>query len=328
MTRTIFITIFISILTTPFAWAAESRSPQVQVTQSHGLQSSVPIYSGADHPQGEIWYLRELGATTEADQLEKYIENVLKSEPIKFPILNKDQGSSVSYYVQFSNNIFAIMKEADPFVRKSPEYEVAAFRLDRALNLNMVPVTVLRELNGKRVSLQLIVPAAINQNYDQIHTDWQFQQENNVLIFDSLLLNFDRIIEVMHNLMLSTEGRLIAIDNSRLMKNKNQTVWREPYELTPDFLQGLIQFDEIRIPQLMGDLLDWDDLNKLMMHLKLTRDMMKRSLTKQPRPIISARPASVQLAPRYDYEVPIQLRSVFTSNGNSKGSCGRVFQLN
>ncbi len=307
-------------------WTAESKSVHGATANLRDYKQSKPILSQSNHPQGEIWQLREAGAINEADNLEKIIENVLKTEKIYAPFLKEDHGASISYFVQFPNNIFAIMKEADPFVQKSPEYEVVAYRLDRALNLNMVPVTVMREYYGKKVSLQLIVPTAANQNYDQIQTDWQIQQENNVLIFDSLLLNYDRIIEAMHNIILTPEGRLVAIDHSRLMKNVNQTVWREPHELTPDFVNGIIQFDEFRLRQILGDILDWEDLNKIMMRLKVTREMLIRSLKGQPLQKSRTNTSSEKRFPRYEYQVPIQLKSIFKSNTSFRLSCERVFQ--
>lgn len=324
----IIISIMISFITGQFVWAAESKSVHGAVVNQRDYQHSVPIQSRPNHPQGEIWYLRDSRAHTEAENLEKIIENVLKTEPIYAPYLIENRGISTSYYVQFSNNIFAIMKEADPFEQKGPAYEVAAYRIDRALNMNMVPVTVMREYQGKKVSLQLIVPAADKQNYDQIQSDWQIQQENNVLIFDSILLNADRMVQVMHNIILTPEGRLVAIDHSRLMRNMNQTVWREPNELTPEFVNGLIHFDEFRIRQLLGDLLDWEDMTKIMMRMKVTKDMMMRSLQGRT---ISTTIASVNASkkyPHFEYEVPNQLQSIFKSNLLVRISCQQVFRLN
>lgn len=317
---------FISIIMGQLALSADSNSVHGTNANHRYDLNSLPIESRPNHPQGEIWYLRESGATQEADNLEHIIENVLKNDPIIAPLKHKGAGSSVSYIVQFSNNIFAIMKEADPFVQKSPEYEVVAYRFDRALNMNMVPLTVIRDYQGKKMSLQLIVPTAVNQQYDQIQSFWQIQQENNVLIFDSILLNYDRIVEYMHNLILSTEGRLVAIDHARLMKNVNQTVWREPHELTPEFVNGLIHLDEFRLRQMMGDLIDREDLNKIMMRLKITREMMIRSLKGQPLQKSRTNTSFEKRFPRYEYEVPIQLKSIFKSNTSFRLSCERVFQ--
>lgn len=285
-----------------------------------------PIIASPSHPQGEIWSLREAGAIAEANQLEGHIMRVLKHDPITSVFLTDHNGASISYLVQFSNNIFAIMKEADPLVPKSVEYEVVAFRLDRALNLNMVPVTVSREYFGKKVSLQLIVPTRHSQKLSELQTDWQNSKLNDLDIFDSIILNYDRIIDLMHNVLISEEGRIVAIDHSRLMKKMQQTVWREANEISPDFLQHLMKFDEQKLNQILGDLLDSDDLALIKARMKITKVRMEESARKNHILIAPMNNSKVFKYPQYSYEVPTQLKSIFNSNALHRPQCKSIFQ--
>ncbi|HEY7754106.1 MAG TPA: metallophosphoesterase [Steroidobacteraceae bacterium] len=98
------------------------------------------------------------------------------------------------------------------------EFEVAAYRLDRLLGLDMVPVTVPRTVNGRRGVLQFWIDGAINLRQ---MTERQLQPEgwcdadaqyNLMNVFDVLIHNTDRTQE---NALFTRDWTLVLIDHSR-----------------------------------------------------------------------------------------------------------------
>jgi len=82
--------------------------------------------------------------------------------------------------------------------RDSFAHEIAAFRIDRMMGLDMVPPTVVRVIDGKMGSLQLWVEGAINENNRRDEDlsppdpeDFASQLERAEL-FDRLISNPDR----------------------------------------------------------------------------------------------------------------------------------------
>jgi hypothetical protein len=98
------------------------------------------------------------------------------------------------------------------------EFEVAAYRLDRLLGLDMVPVTVPRTVNGRRGVLQFWIDGAINLR-QMIERQLQPEgwcdadaQYNLMNVFDVLIHNTDRTQE---NALFTRDWTLVLIDHSR-----------------------------------------------------------------------------------------------------------------
>ncbi len=100
------------------------------------------------------------------------------------------------------------------------EWEIAAYRLDRYLKLNMVPPTIEREFQGKRGCCQLWVTAEMDlrrKEREKIKTpsDKVYYWNNAIYLqraFDNLIANEDR-----HNgnILVTKDWRMILIDHSR-----------------------------------------------------------------------------------------------------------------
>jgi hypothetical protein len=102
-------------------------------------------------------------------------------------------------------------------------FEIAAYRLDVLLGLDMVPPTVERDFQGRRGSLQLWmdntesmkkrlareVPGASSGG-----TDWEAKGYIE-RAFDSLIANDDRNV---NNILIGSEDRMILIDHSRTFR--------------------------------------------------------------------------------------------------------------
>lgn len=108
-------------------------------------------------------------------------------------------------------------KDADRYV-----YDVAAYRLDRLLDLQMVPVAVLREIKGREGVLQYWVENSINER-DRLKEKVAFggycrQKEQYRLrfIFDILIYNEDR--NLTNILWCKDDFMMMFIDHSRAFR--------------------------------------------------------------------------------------------------------------
>lgn len=109
------------------------------------------------------------------------------------------------------------------------QYEIAAYRMDKLLGLNMIPPTVERQFKGKRGSLQLWVEA--EHSLLTIMTQKiPFPESRPVLVhinktkylaraFDSLIGNEDR---TQQNIFYTKDWRMILIDHSRSFRSSKK----------------------------------------------------------------------------------------------------------
>ena len=103
---------------------------------------------------------------------------------------------------------------------ESWKWEIAAYRLDRYLELNMVPPTVEREFQGERGSCQLWVTAEMDlrrkvREKIEIPPNKVYHWDNAIYLqraFDNLIANQDRHLG---NILITKDWRMILIDHSR-----------------------------------------------------------------------------------------------------------------
>jgi hypothetical protein len=107
------------------------------------------------------------------------------------------------------------------------QYEIAAYRMDKLLGLNMVPPTVEREFKGEKGSLQLWMTFEMS---DLERMDQNIQVPSSKLdnwikmkylmrAFDSLIANEDRTQE---NVRYTKDWRMILIDHSRSFRSSRK----------------------------------------------------------------------------------------------------------
>lgn len=107
------------------------------------------------------------------------------------------------------------------------QWEIAAYRLDRYLELNMVPPTVEREFQGKRGCCQLWVTAEMDMRRkarEKIKTpSHKIYYWNNAIYlqqaFDNLIANEDRH---SGNILITKDWRMILIDHSRSFRTSQK----------------------------------------------------------------------------------------------------------
>jgi hypothetical protein len=107
------------------------------------------------------------------------------------------------------------------------KYEIAAYRLDKFIGLNMVPVTIEREFKGKKGALSLWADSKyslldIMENKIRI-PDWALKQTDDTKyitrFWDNLIANDDRTQE---NVRYTEDWRTILIDHSRAFRSSKE----------------------------------------------------------------------------------------------------------
>ncbi|MDI6848892.1 MAG: hypothetical protein QME69_03770 [Candidatus Saccharicenans sp.] len=120
------------------------------------------------------------------------------------------------------------------------KYEIAAYRLDKLLGLNLIPPTVERRFQGQRGSLQLWVEhkydlLEIVDNKIQLPGEgWEAvnleRMQYLARVFDSLIANEDRNLQ---NTLLTEDWRTILIDHSRSFRSDARFTKNLMYGLRP-----------------------------------------------------------------------------------------------
>ena len=103
---------------------------------------------------------------------------------------------------------------------ESWKWEIAAYRLDKHLGLNMIPPTVEREFRGTRGACQLWVTAEMDlrrkiREKTETPSDRRYAWNNAIYLiraFDNLIANIDRHYG---NILITKDWSLILIDHSR-----------------------------------------------------------------------------------------------------------------
>jgi hypothetical protein len=166
------------------------------------------------------------------------------------------------------------------------QYEIAAYEMDKLLELNMVSPTVERKFKKQRGSLQL----AIDVLYDELEIqeknikfpeemiDNRSDRKYIIRAFDSLIGNEDRTQE---NILINTSWRLILIDHSRsfrstrmftkqLMYGKNGIKGDQPIRRLPrSFVEKVKALTFERIQEAVGSYLTKKEINAIIARKEL-----------------------------------------------------------
>ncbi len=157
------------------------------------------------------------------------------------------------------------LNEGDRF-----EYEIAAYRLDRLLGLDMIPVTVPRTVNGRPGAVQFWVEGAINAR-QMIEAGLKPEgwcpiepQYNLMNVFDVLVNNTDRTQE---NLLITREWNAVLIDHSRAFTVRQKAprlLYLEQLELPPMFAARLAALDRETLQRELGQWLHRRQIDALL----------------------------------------------------------------
>jgi hypothetical protein len=150
-----------------------------------------------------------------------------------------------------------------PAERANVRPDVAAYRLDRMLDLQMVPVTVAREIDGVPGSLQYAPPQVITET-DRVARSlgggaWcpLGEQFDSMYVFDSLIYNRgrtpDRIRYRLDNMQLLLVGHDVSFSTDGGRPAHLASV---ALQITADWADALRGLDTASLTETLGDVLD------------------------------------------------------------------------
>ncbi len=187
------------------------------------------------------------------------IEVLLRSGEIG----DTEQDLSGRVVVSVSTGDHSIDAEFIKRSRKGYFPDVAAYRIDRMLEFNMVPVTVLREVNGKDGALQFVPIRWIDEYQRQYRKlgggAWCPLQDQwaAMTIFDKLVANKKRTVATLRydltDWMVMLVGHDGAFTTSTLNLSQDQV---DELQIGPTWRAGLAALSDIVLQEQLADVLD------------------------------------------------------------------------
>ena len=167
--------------------------------------------------------------------------------------------------------VFKTVDQTDPGARNALQkiqfsdryqYELAAYKLDRMLGLDMVPVTVAREIDGEKGALQAWIEGGVNELVraernlhpsDRAQFDRQIERMH---LFDVLIYNTDR--NQQNLLYTPVDERVHLIDHTRAFrvnKGRPESARKAVFMPAPEVVAALESIDRGILDETLGDLL-------------------------------------------------------------------------
>lgn len=168
------------------------------------------------------------------------------------------------------------LNESDRF-----EFEMAAYRLDRLIGLDLVPVTVPRSIRSRRGILQFWIDDSINVRHmleQKLQpSGWcgAEAQYNLMNVFDVLIHNTDRTQE---NALFTKDWMLALIDHSRAFTLKMQNpvlLYRGEIRVPPALVSRLAFLDREMLQAALGPYLHSRQINALLKRRDKLLDMYR-----------------------------------------------------
>jgi hypothetical protein len=170
----------------------------------------------------------------------------------------------------------AAVKYVPPGIREgffeSYKSEIAAYKLDRMLELDMVPPTVERRVNGNYVSVQLwcedvrTLKQILAANVKSPDVEGWNRQVNRQKVFDDLVADID---DNQGNLLIDQAWNLIKIDHSRAFGNNLSipfevgNVSRGVNRIDRQFFDRIKALDKAAVKREIGNLLEGGSLDAM-----------------------------------------------------------------
>lgn len=163
-------------------------------------------------------------------------------------------------------------------------HEVAAYRLDRMLGVDMVPPTVIRELRGTRGSLQLHIEGSINES-NRVMEDLQptdaglwADQMAKIRLFDRFILNPGR--DQANILVTTADWSVFLVEQGRAFAPLQSTSLDDlPSlgEVASGFAAALTAVSAERLRSELGDVLSEEQLGALVTRRSRILETLGRS---------------------------------------------------
>jgi len=141
--------------------------------------------------------------------------------------------------------------------------EVAAYRLDRLLKLDMVPVTVLREYDGKSGALQFVPVKRMDEMQRQRQKSgggaWcpLPEQWDNMMIFDTLIANDARSADSIYYDLTTWQVMLIGYNSAFSLSTAKSTRFKDgKIRIGRSWKEAMKALDTDTLQATLGDVLD------------------------------------------------------------------------
>ncbi|MFA9452323.1 MAG: hypothetical protein ACERK6_00280 [Candidatus Aminicenantaceae bacterium] len=170
-------------------------------------------------------------------------------------------------------------------------WEIAAYKLDKLLGLNMVPPTVERDFGGDRGSAQLWIEGCFTLR-DKVEDDiktpsykvFQFNRAYYLQrAFDNLIANEDRH---QNQYLITEDFRMLLIDHSRSFRTSGKFTkgliftkknGKEMKQLPAAFIEKLRALDFAMIKEAVGEYLNEKEINAVLKR----RDLILKAVDKR-----------------------------------------------
>jgi hypothetical protein len=168
----------------------------------------------------------------------------------------------------------------------SYKYEIAAYELDKLIDLDMVPPTVERELGGQRGALQLWVEGVITESERRKRKlappdveRWN-RQMYTVRVFHQITFNSDRAN--LGNLLSDPEFRVYLIDSSRAFRVHAELPAPKDLQRFPRALLARLRtLDEATLSRALGSWLSQNEIRGLLKRRDLILSLAEQLVTQQ-----------------------------------------------
>jgi len=196
------------------------------------LAKKEPRLLMAEAPQGQGW------ARGYVHLSDPQMEGILKDGQVvkRTPITRGEQSGEIWEITLDKTRLRGLFKDVEVSIGDQPwryQHEVAAYLLDRRINLDMVPVAVIRSVDGKEGSLRVLVESAVDlvsiRSYEGLEGKEREEtiarvseryglslaelkdQVYRTRMFDALIGKRKRDDE--DKLLLPSEGRILLVDH-------------------------------------------------------------------------------------------------------------------
>ena len=252
--------------------------------------------------QEAIWLLEERGQTEKeaATELKNKLSRLFSEGHYK--IIPKELGGSVKkHLLEFEGGIFGLFKSAEDaktrgYFWADEKAEVAAYHLDQLLGFDIVPLTVLRRMNGEDGSIQYYFSTAEEGSPEQTAS----RNFAALKVFDYITANFDR--KAPNFLYWTEQDRVIAIDNGGEFKDHEcgdpQEV-KQFLELAPSLKEKIYKIQEDEIEKTLTHYLSQDAISAVIRRINLLRGTSEKASTTPSVTLTRPRDPSLYSTPTY-----------------------------
>ena len=177
-------------------------------------------------------------------------------------------------------------------------WEIAAYRLDKYLGMNMVPPTVEKRFRGERGSCQLWIDAmmSLKEKYEkEIKTpSYKVFPWNRALyiqrLLDNLIANEDRH---QNQFLITEDWRMILIDHSRSFRTSKKftknPIYDEKHKEGPRLMKEIPRklYDKLKdlnqeaIKEIVGEYLTEDEIEAVLLRRDLIIDWLDKQIKKE-----------------------------------------------